>query len=86
MKVQCQKSIQAYRYSATVKSEELFLIINPSRFNHLKNILEGYDGLAILSSVDIKNGIVRLKYSEEVYSALIDLLASIAPEIRKQNL
>jgi len=66
-------------------SEELYLRISPGRFHYLKNLLEGYDGLAILSSVDMKYGLVRLKFSLENRKAVLAFLESEAVNI-KQNI
>ncbi len=66
-----------------MKSEELYLIINPSRFNYLKNILEGYDGLAILSSIDSKKGRVRLKFSSQSRRQIFSLIAAISGDIKQ---
>ena len=63
--------------------KELYLGIAPARFNFLKSILEGYDGLAILSSVDGKIGTVRLRYPAESESLLFELLSALAPGLNK---
>ncbi len=47
----------------------------------MKNILEGYDGLAILSGVDMDKGVVRLKYGADLRSEVFLLLQSIADKI-----
>lgn len=39
---------------------ERYLRINPSEICFVKFILEGYDGLAVLSTVDAVRGVVRL--------------------------
>lgn len=66
-----------------MNSEELYLLINPKKFHFLKNLLEGYDGLAIISSHDIKNGIIRIKYLAESKAVLFGLLSSIASSLRQ---
>ena len=63
--------------------KELYLAISPYRFNFLKSILEGYDGLAILSSVDGKAGTVRLRYPEESEVQLLKILEALAPGLNK---
>lgn len=63
--------------------KELFLGIAPARFNFLKSILEGYDGLAVLSSVDGKIGTVRLRYPSESEPLLFELLSALAPGLSK---
>lgn len=62
---------------------ELFLSIAPHRFHFLKSILEGYDGLVILSSVDGKAGTVRLRYPAESEGQLLEVLAALAPGLNK---
>ena len=44
--------------------QSLYLRISPERFHFLKFIVEAYDNVAILSSVDNREGIVVLKFSE----------------------
>lgn len=56
----------------------IFLRISPGRFHYLKFILEGYDNLAVLSSYDNQQGIILLRFSDEVACELFALLASIA--------
>jgi len=63
--------------------KEIYLTISPRRFNFLKSILEGYDGLAILSSVDGKAGTVRLRYPEESEGQLLKILEALAPVLNK---
>ncbi len=63
--------------------KELYLAIAPARFHFFKSILEGYDGLAILSSVDGKKGTVRLRYPPESEDLLFDLLSDIAPGLNR---
>ena len=63
--------------------KELYLAIAPSRFHFLKSILEGYDGLAILSSVDGKKGTVLLRYPPESESLLFGLLSALAPGLNR---
>lgn len=57
--------------------------IAPDRFHYLKFILEGYDNLAVLSSVSSRKGVIRLKCSSESLTELLQLLADIAPEIKR---
>ena len=55
--------------------------ISPERIHFLKFILEGYDGLALLSTVDAGQGIVELRYPPEIESDLKELLLNIEPQI-----
>lgn len=63
--------------------KEVFLCIAPHRFHFLKSVLEGYDGLAILSSVDGKVGTVRLRYPQESEILLFELLSALASGLNK---
>ena len=59
----------------------LYLRISPGKFHFLKFIIEAYDNIAILSSVDNREGIVVLRYSEGHKNELFALLSSIATKI-----
>ena len=61
------------------------LEISPDRIHFLKFILEGYDGLAILSTIDPRQGIVEIKYPPEIKKDLTDLLKNIAPQLLKHT-
>ncbi|MBW1636281.1 MAG: DUF4911 domain-containing protein [Deltaproteobacteria bacterium] len=47
----------------------------------LKFILEGYDNMAIISSLDSKKGLIIVRYPEELSRDLFNLLASVATKI-----
>jgi len=59
--------------------------IAPERIHFLKFILEGYDGLAIMSTIDSRQGIVEIYYPGEVESDLKKLLHQIRPQIVKNT-
>jgi hypothetical protein len=59
----------------------LYLRISPDKFHFLKFIVEAYDNIAILSSVDNREGIVVLRYSEGHKEELFALLRSIAVKL-----
>jgi len=61
----------------------LRLEMKPERIHFLKFILEGYDGLALLSTADAGRGIVEIRYPPEVEGDLKNLLHSIEPQIVK---
>ena len=61
------------------------LEIAPERIHFLKFILEGYDGLAIMSTIDSRQGIVEIYYPGEVESDLKKLLHQIRPQIVKNT-
>ena len=59
------------------------LHISPDRIHYLKFILEGYDGLAIMSTVDAMQGVVEVRYPPEAEKDLTELLAEINHAIIK---
>lgn len=59
--------------------------ISPERIHFLKFILEGYDGLALLSTVDAGHGVVELRYPPEVETDVKELLQKIASQIIKKT-
>jgi hypothetical protein len=61
------------------------LAIDPERIYFLKFILEGYDGLAIQSTIDAKSGIVEILYPPEMEKDLQLLLAELKPVISKSS-
>jgi hypothetical protein len=61
------------------------LAIDPERIYFLKFILEGYDGLAIQSTIDAKSGIVEIRYPPEMENDLQLLLAELKPVISKSS-
>lgn len=61
--------------------EVVFLRIAPDKFHFLKFILEGYDNMAILSSINSKDGLVIVRYPKELRSDLFDVLGNIAKKI-----
>jgi hypothetical protein len=70
---------------ATRCFKELYLTIAPSRFHYLKFILEGYDGLTMLSSVDGKRGIVCLRYPVDSEGILFTLLSNLSAKISRYS-
>jgi len=61
----------------------LHLKISPERIHYLKFILEGYDNLAILSTINARQGLVKIRYTPENEKDLRYLLAVIASDIVK---
>lgn len=60
---------------------ELVLRIAPDKFHFLKFILEGYDNMAILSSLNSREGLVVVRYPETSAMELFGVLADIAQEL-----
>ena len=58
--------------------------ISPDRIHYLKFILEGYDNLAILSTVNARQGLVEIRYPPENEKDLRYLLSEITSDIVKQ--
>lgn len=54
--------------------------INRSRIHFLKFILEAYDGLALLSVVEPRNGLVLIRFAPESGREITDLLTSLAAD------
>ncbi len=64
----------------------LYCRIAPERIHFLKFILEGYDGLAVLSTHDRQKGIVTIRYPYEAQPMLLGLLEQLAPSLIAQKL
>ena len=63
----------------------LYLRINQQKIFYLKYILEGYDGLAVLTTEDNSTGLVSLRFPETSRNDLFGLLKSIAGNLRKRE-
>ena len=61
---------------------EITLRINPQRICFVKFILEGYDGLAVQSTVDPKQGIIKIYCPNEVQADVERLLMELAPTLQ----
>ncbi len=59
---------------------ELHLRINRSRIHFLKFILEAYDGLALLSVVEPRHGLVLIRFAPESAGDIAALLSSLAAQ------
>jgi hypothetical protein len=62
----------------TRRTAELYLRINRSRIHFLKFILEAYDGLALLSVVEPRHGLVVIRFAPECANDVTALLSSLA--------
>ncbi len=60
----------------------LELSIAPSRIAFWKFILEGYDGMAVLSTLDGKDGRILLRFPECRRHEVMDLLNSYGYELK----
>jgi len=60
---------------------EWFLLIRPEKISWLRFILEGYDGLAILSTLSADRGLVRIQTLDCHMAATMRLLAALAEQL-----
>ncbi|NPA94146.1 MAG: DUF4911 domain-containing protein [Thermodesulfobacteria bacterium] len=59
----------------------LNLKITPSKVFLLRFILEGYDNMFVLTTVDKQSGVVEIQYCESAYDQLCTILDEIGNEI-----
>jgi hypothetical protein len=64
-----------------MRCTELIIRVRPERIHFLKFILEGYDGLAVQSTIDPARGRIRLHCAPEAIKDLIHLLQELEPTI-----
>ncbi|MBW2467135.1 MAG: DUF4911 domain-containing protein [Deltaproteobacteria bacterium] len=63
------------------RCSSLQLKISTDRIHYLKFILEGYDSLATLSTINSREGLVEIRYPPEVKKDLTELLNEIVPDL-----
>ncbi|XOF32839.1 MAG: DUF4911 domain-containing protein [Candidatus Electrothrix sp. YB6] len=68
--------------SAAPAVHTFYLKIRTDRISLFRFLLEGYDGLATLSTVDVRQGVVRLIVPKSRYTELWQLLTAICGELR----
>lgn len=61
--------------------KKLYAKISPKRIAFLKFILEGYDNIAMLSTVNRDQGLILLRYPQELKKDVISLLEDIDKQI-----
>lgn len=71
---------------ASARLVETFYRIEPQQFHYLKFILEGYDNLGVLSAVSARAGVVRIRCCRESLAELVELMRSLAPDIKRRQL
>lgn len=59
--------------------------IDPEQIYFLKFILEAYDNLAIMSTVDRLEGLVELKYPPELDNEVRQVLQSMAQRLKLED-
>jgi len=65
-----------------MNSSALYLRIRTDRISLLKFILEGYDGLAALTTINAGNGLIKLLVPGSRYVELLLLLENLAHELK----
>jgi hypothetical protein len=68
-----------------METRKLFLRINPAKIHFLKSILEGYEGLAMMSTIDVKQGLVSVRYAENVQEDVFFLLEVLSLTLRNNS-
>lgn len=59
------------------KLAKMKLEISPKRICFLKFILEAYDGLALLSTLDAKTGLVQISYYHSQHDVICSIVESL---------
>ena len=62
-----------------------YLRIRPDRISLLRFLLEGYEGLAVLSTVDVRQGLVRLIVPASRYEELWGLLSAVCEDLVQET-
>lgn len=61
---------------------KIYLVIQPARIVWLKYILEGYDGLGLLTTTDHNKGVVFITTHPALLADIYKLLSVIARDIK----
>jgi len=67
------------------ETQKLYLRIAPRQIHYLKFLLEGYDGMAILSTIDAQSGLVLVRYPFHSQVVLFELLSDLAADLSLQT-
>jgi len=65
----------------TAKVVEWFLLIRPEKISWLRFVFEGYDGLAIVSTISAKQGLVRIQTLDCRFIETARLVAALAEDL-----
>lgn len=60
---------------------EWYLLIRPEKIGWLRFILEGYDGLALLTTMSAEKGLVRIQTLDCRFEETMRLLAALAGDL-----
>ena len=61
------------------------LRIDPRRIGYFKFILEGYDGMALVTTINAKEGAIIVRYPSFFHDDLLAIIDDVAPLIFKPN-
>ena len=64
---------------------KLYLRMAPELIHFLRFILEGYDGFAVLTTIDPKDGVVVLRFPAAVADDLLRLLIALGPALQMKT-
>lgn len=59
----------------------IYLKIRPEKISWFKFLMEGYDGLAVISTIDVKKGLVRLMVPRSRHKELFYLLDATCTDL-----
>lgn len=62
---------------------EFFLLVRPEKIGWLRFILEGYDNLAICSTLAADRGLVQITTIADRYSEAMQLLSALADDLTR---
>jgi hypothetical protein len=68
-------------FGAVAGIVEWYLIIRPEKISWLRFILEGYDGLAIVSTISAVQGLVRIQTLDCRFVETMQLIAALAEDL-----
>lgn len=61
------------------------LRIDPRRIGYLKFILEGYDGMALVTTMNAQEGRIVIRYSLSFHDDLLAVIADLSPLILQSH-
>jgi hypothetical protein len=67
--------------TCSAETKKLYLRIAPRQIHYLKFLLEGYDGMAVLSTIDVQSGLVVIRYPFHSQTVLFELLSDLAADL-----
>lgn len=74
-----------YELKSSDQGVEFFFLVRPEKIGWFKFILEGYDNLAILTTLSVQDGLVRIWTTGTALPELFALLEDIAPKLNRFN-